>query len=238
MTYQTIYHDCNNGLGTRYDKALGEFSQKIESFIKSNLILPGSFEVECYPNAIMRSVLGHLLAAKTETDKVVLDELIRPCILDPSFPIHNDIHIFYWVHPYETTIILRVFGMPSVRVRHQECSFFNMIKFYPIAFLLTHQLPCYEQLLSLRKFNKLPPRAKANIQIDLRLVKSSIWPEECSGIENFLLVGQSADDSVYAVPKAKKTKIWFGQNVDDLILIALVSFEKEHQDQIVHLPLC
>lgn len=28
-----------------------------------------------------------------------------------------------------------------------------------------------------------------------------------------------------------------GQNIDDLTLIALVSFEKEHQDQIVHLPL-
>ncbi len=78
------------------------------------MILPGAFDVECYPNAIMRSVLGHLLAAKTETDKVVVDELIRPCILDPSSPIHDDIHIFYWVYSDETTIILRDFGMPSL----------------------------------------------------------------------------------------------------------------------------
>ncbi len=97
--------------------------------------------------------------------------------------------------------------MPSVRGRHQKCGFFNMIKFYPIVFLIAHQLPCYEQLPSLHKFNKLSPNAKANIQINLRLVKSFTWPEECPGLENFLLVGKAADDSVYAVPKAKKTKI-------------------------------
>lgn len=32
-------------------------------------------------------------------------------------------------------------------------------------------------------------------------------------------------------------KLSIGQNIDDLILIALMSFDKEHQDQIVHLPL-
>ncbi|RAM47956.1 MAG: hypothetical protein C6Y22_30525 [Hapalosiphonaceae cyanobacterium JJU2] len=207
VTYKTICRDCNNGLGTKYDWALGELSKKIESFVESNLILPDSFEVECHPNAIMRSVLGHLLAAKTETDEVVIDNLIRPCILDPSLPIHDDIDIFYWVYPYEKTIILRDFGMPAVRGNLQRSGFFNMIKFYPIAFLITHQLKSYEKLLSLHQFNKLIPSDKANIQINLRSVKSSTWPEECLGTENFLALGRSANDSVYAVPKAKKIKI-------------------------------
>lgn len=115
VTYETICSDCNNKLGNRYDWALGEFSQKIESFVESSLTLPNYFEVECYPNAIMRSVLGHLLAAKTQTDEVVIDTLIRPCILDNSLPIPNDVHIFYWVYPYEKISILRDFGMPAVR---------------------------------------------------------------------------------------------------------------------------
>lgn len=207
MTYQTLCRDCNNGLGAKYDNALVEFSQKVESFIKSNLILPESFEFEGCPNAIMRSVLGHLLAAKTESDEVVIDKLIRPCILDPSLPIHDDIHIFYWIHPYEATVILRDFGMPSVRSIHKECGFFNLIKFYPIAFLIAHQLSSYEQLSSLYKFNKLLPSQKANIQINLRRVESYSWPEECLGLENFLVIGQAANDSVYAVPKTIKIKI-------------------------------
>jgi len=207
VTYETICKACNNKLGNKYDWALGEFSLKIESFVDSKLILPESFEVECHPNAIMRSVLGHLLAAKTETDEVVIDNLIRPCILDSSLPIHDDIHIYYWVYPYEKTIIMRDFGMLAVRGSLQTGGFFNMIKFYPTAFLITHKLPSYEGLPSLHQFNNLSPGNKANIQINLRSVKSSTWPEECRGMENLLVVGRAANDSVYAVPKAKKIKI-------------------------------
>ncbi len=110
VTYKTICCDCNNKLGDKYDWALGEFSRKVESFVESSLVLPDSFEIECYPNAIMRSVLGHILAAKTQTDEVVVDTLIRPSIFDGSLPIHNDIHIFYWVYPYERISILRDLG--------------------------------------------------------------------------------------------------------------------------------
>ncbi|MDZ8081245.1 MAG: hypothetical protein RMX35_19540 [Nostoc sp. DcaGUA01] len=206
VTYKTICSDCNNKLGNRYDWALGEFTGKIESFVESSLTLPNSFEVECYPNAIMRSVLGHLLAAKTQTDEVVIDKLIRPCILDTSLPIPNDVHILYWVYPYERISILRDFGMPAVRGNFQTSGFFNMIKFYPIAFLITHQLPSYEGLLSLDKFKQLSPNDKANVQIDLRPIRRSTFPEECTGVDNFLMLGRTANDSVYAVSKSKKTK--------------------------------
>lgn len=206
ITYKTLCNPCNNLVGKKYDWALGEFSQKIESFVETNLSLPDSFDIECYPNAMMRSVLGHLIAAKTETDQVAVDQLIRPCILNSSLPIPDDIHIFYWVYPYEKTVILRDFGMPAIRGRLGTSGFFNLIKFYPIAFLIAHQLSSYERLSSLHQFDKLSPSTKANIQINLRSVKSSTWPEECLGLENYLLVGRAANDSVYAVSKAKKTK--------------------------------
>ncbi|MEH2214853.1 hypothetical protein [Nostoc sp.] len=206
VTYKTICSDCNNKLGNRYDWALGELSQKIEGFVESSLTLPNYFEVECYPNAIMHSVLGHLLAAKTQTDEVVIDTLIRPCILDNSLPIPNDVHIFYWVYPYEKISILRDFGMPAVRGNFQVPGFFNMIKFYPIAFLITHQLSSYEGLLSLHKFNQLCPSDKANVQIDLHPIKPSTFPEDCTGVDNFLMLGRTANDSVYAVSKSKKIK--------------------------------
>jgi hypothetical protein len=71
--YKTICSECNNNLGSKYDLALSEFSKKVQSFVESSIALPDLFEVECYPNAILRSILGHLLAAKTETDQVVID---------------------------------------------------------------------------------------------------------------------------------------------------------------------
>ncbi|MFB2893042.1 hypothetical protein ACE1CI_09030 [Aerosakkonemataceae cyanobacterium BLCC-F50] len=204
VTFKTICNDCNNLLGSRYDWALGEFSRKIENFVESNLSLPDSFEVECQPNAVMRSVLGHLLAAKTETDEVVVDGLIRPCVIDSSQPIHDDIHIFYWVYPYEETVILRDFCMPAVRGKFQDFGFFNLIKFYPLAFLVTHQLASYEGLSSLHQFNQLLPGDKRNLQINLRPMKHSKFPEDFSKY-NFLAVGRTAkEDSVYSVPRLKK----------------------------------
>jgi len=205
VTFKTICSDCNNLLGSRYDWALGDLARRIEGFVESNLNLPDSFEVECLPNAVMRSILGHLLAAKTETDEVVIDELIRPSIIDQSIPIHDDIHILYWVYPYEETVILRDFCMPAVRGRFQDFGFFNLIKFYPLAFLVTHQLASYEGLLSLHQFNQLLPSEKRNIQINLRSTKQSRFPEECSD-DNFLAFGRTARDSVHSVPKSKSKK--------------------------------
>ncbi len=205
VTFKTICSDCNNLIGSRYDQALGDLSRRIESFVESTLSLPDSFEVECQPNAVMRSVLGHLLAAKTETDEVVIDELIRPCVIDPSMPIHDDIHVFYWVYPYEETVIFRDFLMQAVRGSFQGIGAFNLLKFYPLAFLVTHQLPKYEGLSSLHQFNQIAPGEKSNVQINLRATKQSRFPEECSH-NNFLAFGRAERDSVHSVPKSKKGK--------------------------------
>lgn len=202
VTYRTICNSCNNLLGTKYDWILGDFAKKIETFVESTVILPTCFEVECQPNAIMRSILGHLLAAKTETDQVITDQLIRPCILDPSEPIHDDIHIYYWVYPYKEIVVFRDFSMPAVRGKFHEVAFFNMLKFYPIAFLITHQLLQYEGLDSLHKFNQFSPNDKATIPIRLRPVRKKTWPEKCEN-DNFIAVGRTISDSVHAVPKYK-----------------------------------
>jgi hypothetical protein len=96
--------------------------------------------------------------------------------------------------------------MPAVRSNLHTFGMFNMIKFYPIAFLITHQLPKYEGLLSLHQFNQLPPGDKAKLQINLRPIRSSTFPEECSGNENYLAFGRTANDSVLALPRQKKGK--------------------------------
>jgi hypothetical protein len=205
ITFQTICSECNSLLGSKYDRALSELSIRIESFIDSNLKLPDSFEVECRPNAVMRAVLGHLLAAKTETDEVIVDEIIRPSILDSTIPIHDDIHILYWVFPYEEIVVLRDFAMPAVRGKFKESGFFSLIKFYPLAFLVTHQLPDYEYLNSLYRFNRLSIDAEESIQVNLRPFMRSNFPEDCSD-DNFLLFGGAAKDSVYSVPSQRTKK--------------------------------
>jgi len=204
--YQTICRGCNSKLGSEFDSALGDLCRNIETLINSQvqLTLPNSVTVKCRPNAVMKSILGHMLAAKTQTDEVVIDELARECILDSNLPIHPDIHIFYWIYPYEITMILRDFAMPAKRGYLNTTGFFNMIKFYPISFLITHQLPQYENLLSLHSFNQFSPQDEADIELRLNPVRRMTWPEECKGLENYLMTGRAAEDSVFSTPKPKK----------------------------------
>lgn len=198
VSYTTICRDCNTKLGINYDAKLGEFSRNIQSFVESQIHLPDTFDIECYPNAIMRSILGHILAAKTVTDSVVIDDLIRPCILDSSLPIPNDIHIFYWVYPYEEIVILRDFVVMDLS---NPPATFNLIKFYPVAFLVTHQLTEYQGLLNLDSFNNISPSDKAKIKIDLRQRKNATWPES-----NGFACGRAIHDAVLSSPKPEKKK--------------------------------
>jgi hypothetical protein len=59
--------------------------------------------------------------------------------------IPAEIHIFYWVYPYDCTIIIRDFGMPAVRGNFSDIGFFQTIKSFPVAYLVSDK-PRYENL--------------------------------------------------------------------------------------------
>lgn len=205
VTFRTLCSTCNNILGSRYDHELADFCRKVEVYLKSSIKLPDSFEVSAKPGLIIRSVLGHLLAAKTESDEVVMDSLIRPCLLDQSVPVPESIHLLYWVYPYERTTILRDFAMPARRGDLSKFGVYSLLKFYPIAFLMSHELNEYEGLDSLSAFNSLDPQADATVRIQLRPSRRASWPEECSK-DNFLMIGRAAESSVISEPRATRRK--------------------------------
>ena len=91
--------------------------------------------------------------------------------------------------------------MPAVRGRFNVPGLFNMLKFYPIAFLIAYELDTYEGLPNLDSFNNLSVTDKGKLTINLRPAKRPNWTEECLGRENYLLVSRAADDSVYSLPK-------------------------------------
>lgn len=203
VTFRTLCATCNSILGSRYDHELAGLCSKIESFVESSLKLPDSFELSARPGAIIRSVLGHLLAAKSESDEVVVDSMIRPCVLDQSIPVPESIHLLYWVYPYERTAILRDFVMPAKRGDLRGFGFYSLLKFYPIAFLVSHETNEYEGLDSLNAFNSLDPKAEATFRIQLKPSRKEFWPEECSK-DNLLIFGRAAESSVYSVPRVKR----------------------------------
>lgn len=206
--YKTICSDCNNFLGSEYDPALATISKRVKTFLNTKYIrLPPFFDLDCEANAVMRSVLGHLLAANTNTDPSTFNQLVRPCVINPSIPIPNDIHVFYWVYPYDRIVVERDFFKSAVRGKFEPPACFNLIKFYPLAFLVTHKLSSYDDLLSLHQFNHLLPPNKTKVRIDFRRpFRDVAFPEflDNSAID-FVAFGAAGMGSVVSAPKPKKT---------------------------------
>lgn len=84
---RTLLH-CNNTLLGRYDDDLKVLVDAISRFCETKLVLPlrsPELPIRCRPRAILQSVLGHLLAAKSITDESGhLDVALRPSIMDPT----------------------------------------------------------------------------------------------------------------------------------------------------------
>ena len=180
-----------------------DFSLSITRFLKSNLILPSFVEIETKPTSIIRAVLGHLLAAKIEPDDSEIDKQIREFVFDYESPIPDALNLLYWIYPYNDIVIMRDFGMPAIRNNFSDIGIFSVLKFFPVAYLLA-DLNKYENLPALTDYRNLGAAQLAKININLRNVKESDWPDRVDP-GNIILGGARFDSSVYARPRKIKS---------------------------------
>ncbi|MHA1170293.1 MAG: hypothetical protein ACTSRU_20900, partial [Candidatus Hodarchaeales archaeon] len=73
VKFKTICKECNSKLGRLYDKDLNEFSIGVGRYISSSLKTPEVIRYRTKPNSIIRAILGHLLAVKSELDDLEFD---------------------------------------------------------------------------------------------------------------------------------------------------------------------
>jgi len=204
VKFRTLCSVCNNEeLGGKLDPVLKEFSQTITRFLKTSIILPSIVEIETKPTALIRAVLGHLLAAKIERDDSEIDKKIREFVFDYSKPIPNEINLFYWIYPYNDIVILRDFSMPAVRNKFSEFGIFSILKFFPVAYLLAN-IDKYENLPSLTDYRNMDANQITKIILNLKNVKEQDWPERVDP-GNFIVGGASFNSSVYAKPRKNKS---------------------------------
>ena len=98
---------------------------------------------------------------------------------------------------------MRDFVMSATRDFSKNIGAFSLLKYYPIAFLVAHDLSSYRDLCSLHEFNRLTSDDKRRIPIDLRHMQEPHFPENSpSGIS----FGRAGGDFVHSVPKPKKRK--------------------------------
>ncbi|MBA7590926.1 hypothetical protein ES708_33070 [subsurface metagenome] len=154
MKYRTICKDCNSLLGSKYDNELNNLVKTLISFVNSNLLIPPVTKLKVRPLPIIKSIVGHVLAAKKQLDNVKSDNIYREFVLDENVPVPDKLNLFYWIYPFENTIIMRDFVMPAKRNGDfSKSAFFQLLKFFPLAFLIS-DINEYEGLTSLTHYSK------------------------------------------------------------------------------------
>lgn len=202
LKFRTICKECNEFLGQKYDPVVNEFALSVGRYLKSRFKFPEIIHHKTKPLRLIKGILGHLIAAKVEYDDVVLDTQVRAFILDENSLVPDNIHIFYWVYPYDRTVILRDFAMPSVRGKFEKFGVFHTLKYFPIAYLVSDNKK-YEGLSELTKYKNVHVDDEIEVQIDLKRVEHHYWPEIVDS-GNILLGGESARNALTAVPKKRK----------------------------------
>lgn len=199
VKYRTICSDCNSKLGSDYDPTLNELSLIITNFLKSSLVLPKVTYVKTKPIRLIKSILGHLVAAKATIDKVKLDEQVRNLLFFDSAKIPNDINIFYWVYPYDNTVIMRDFATLSESGNKSSFVICDVLKYFPIAFIITNS-PEFRGLDSLTKYRALKIDDEVEIRIVLNRVEEWNWPEKVD-TNNMIFLSHSTQKGIIANPR-------------------------------------
>ena len=197
LKYRTICRECNSMMGRLFDPVINEFAIGVGRLLKSSLTLPPVVQYRTKPANLIRGILGHIVAAKVAQDNFLLDERVRDFLFDPAKPVHEKIHIYYWVYPYSDTLVMRDFMRGSSNPAFHP-AFCNLIKYFPIAYLITDHSD-YEGLSSLTAYRHLRIDEEAEISIKLTNIKQAHWPEHPQDDTMFILAGKATSDSIRAV---------------------------------------
>lgn len=193
VKYRTLCGRCNNTLlGIKYDPALIEFVNTVALHLRSPLAFPPTVTIPGRPQAIVRSVLGHISAQGVDRySKGPLTEAVRDYLLDDALPLPTGIKIFYWAYPHRRHVMFRDAAythLPSGR------SFVLwLLKFFPLAFLVAWDDPIglAYPIHSFEPWRSAPIDGNAELPLSLSGIPPLFWPETPTK-ESMLMYGQEA----------------------------------------------
>jgi hypothetical protein len=179
VKFRTLCKRCNNSLlGATYDPPFIEFVNQVAQVLRSSISLPRVLPIPAQPQAILRSVLGHMAAqGVARYKKGPLTESVRDYFLDTTHPLPAGLKVFYWAHPHRSHVMVR--DAAYFDFRHQKPFAFWLLKFFPIAFLVAWDdpgnLPFPVQ--ALHEWGDLPYEAEVSLPLALEPLPPELWPE-------------------------------------------------------------
>ena len=162
-----------------FDPALNQFSNDLAAVVRTPIAVPDVCTLSIEPNKVVRAVVGHLMAVGNDRygsegvpGKLSEYFLNEKSILPPEFGV------YCWVYPYRRNILIRDAGM-CLDFPSMNFVFFWLIKYFPVAFLVTYEepdsvtfkMPNLTDLLS-EDISKI-----ASLSLELSSVPKQNWPE-------------------------------------------------------------
>ncbi len=199
VKYRTICSHCNSKIGSEYDPILNDLNENVSQFLKSNFAVPRIQYFKTKPLRLIKAILSHLLSVKTIIDEVTFDKDIRKFIFSETEIIPNNINIFYWIYPYDTTIIMRDFLIPAIPGDFSSFTFSHLIKYFPLAFLITEKEE-FRGLPNLTKHRNCSIDDDIDIRIDFKVINDYDWPERVDN-SNILVASAETGKGIRAKPR-------------------------------------
>jgi hypothetical protein len=201
VKYRTICKECNELLGVQYDPTMNDFAIEVGRYLNTTLVLPEVVHHPVKPQRLLKALFGHLIAAKVEIENTKFDQIAREYVLDEDATLPEELSVFYWAYPYECSVTMRDFGMFTPRGTFNEPAVFQMLKYFPIAYLCVEKTE-YAGLPSLNAFRDCGLDETFELPINLRRVEEPYWPESPSDEDNNVLFGgQSAANAIHSTPR-------------------------------------
>ena len=168
LKFRSICENCNSKLlGIKYDPFLKQFtsdiSQVVDLSINKGFVFPKSITVNISLQRVVRSIIGHTMAAyvrekMTEpSENIPYIESLRNYFLNDSEPIPDNLQIYYWVYPSEIQVIILGCSLSYFGRKTQIIG--DLMKFYPAAFWIVWDPPD-------EKIELNPLISKRNLGID------------------------------------------------------------------------
>lgn len=180
IKYRTLCGRCNSGLlGSRYDPKLISLATELSLYLRTGMHFGSQITLLAQPQAIMRSVLGHIAAQGVgRYQKGPKTGAFRDYLLNESLPLPDGIFIYYWVYPHRPTLVVRDAAYVNVAFGQNAFAMW-LLKAFPLAFLVAWGDPSCMELApqSFEPWRTAPFDLEVALPIKLRPLLPAYWPE-------------------------------------------------------------
>ena len=148
--FPSLCRSCNGArLGAEFDPALIAFASESAAWVRAALDLGMRFPAGMVTNLkvgrVVRSVIGHLLAAEERTDPTAvpargaLQDAMCACFLDENANWPTGLRVYCWPYSGADVVIARGIGLGRILGRTYGPIVGDVLKFFPLAFWVTQQ---------------------------------------------------------------------------------------------------